>query len=278
MATTARTLLTEVIGKATIRLLQTPEGYAGVIIHGQAKPVTFEGSDPDELWRKLRAEVGKAHPSYFGYDGARARFLGYFPDAFDDAGYLTHERRYKDDAVARIGAMAPIEAARRADQAECVQAVRAFQATNLVFPVEKSRIKEVLAGATGPAFLRAAARFADGEVTEGLDAMISAIKPVTSPSWPMLTYLPFMWRPDRHLFLKPVVTCDFADRVGHPFGREYKEGLVAGIYECLLDLGAETKAQIASLNPKDLIDVQSFIWVVGAYKEDEIIDRGAPAK
>jgi putative transposase len=70
-----------------------------------------------------------------------------------------------------------------------------------------------------------------------------------------------MWRPDRHLFLKPVVIRDFADRVGHPFALDYREGLTAGVYESLLDLATLTKREIDGLH---LIDFQSFIWVVGA--------------
>jgi hypothetical protein len=170
--------------------------------------------------------------------------------------------------------MLPIERARDASPEDCASSVKAFQATNLVFQIEKVRIKEVLLGTSGPAFLKAAAAFADGDTASGLHGMVAAIRPAASPSWPMLTYLSFLWAPDRHLFLKPQVTCDFADRVGHPFARAYPEGITTGVYESLLDLAAETGREIAELGPKDLIDVQSFIWVVGAYTDAEI-DAGA---
>lgn len=271
-----KTIREEQVGKATVRLLQKAEGYVGLVIQAGKGSPPMGGDDPDALWRRLIAEVGKAHPSYFGFDGAMARFRGYFPNAFEDPGYAFEERTYKDQAVAKIAATLPIEAARAAGQEHCLSAVRAFQATNLVYQVEKARIHEVLAGPTGPAFVRASARFADGEFAAGVADMVAAIRAKTQPSWPMLTYLPFMWRPDRHMFLKPVVTCDFADRVGHPFARDYREGITAAVYESLLDLAAQTEREIAALKPKDLIDVQSFIWVVGAYKEDERV-RTAPA-
>jgi hypothetical protein len=35
----------------------------------------------------------------------------------------------------------------------------------------------------------------------------------------------------------------------------------------LLDLAGRTTAELADLRPRDRIDVQSFIWVVGDYKE-----------
>lgn len=261
------------IGKTTVRLLQAPDGYAGVVVHGGKQSPVLRDDDPDVLWRRLQAEVGKAHPSYFGFDGAKARFLKYFPKAFADPGYVFEERDYKDKAVARIAVILSEDQARNAGPDECLAAIRAFQTTNLVFPVEKSRIKEVLSSNAGPAFLQSAAIFAEGDFARGLTGMIAAIRAQAQPSWTMLTYLPFMWRPDQYLFLKPAVTCDFADRIGHSFGRDYAEGMTAGVYQSLLDLGAETRREIAELKPKDLIDVQSFIYVVGAYKENEVIHR-----
>jgi hypothetical protein len=261
------TIREEAVGKSTVRLLKMADGYAGLVIGRKGAGEPIFGDDPDALWQRLIAEVGKAHPSYFGFDGARARFLRYFPGGFADPGYIAEEREYKDKAIAKIRAIVSLESAREAGPGHCADAVRAFQATNLVFPVEKARIKEVLNGAHGVAFLKAAAQFADGDAAGGLSGMIAAVRPTSQPSWPMLTYLPFMWRPDQHMFLKPAVTRDFADRVGHSFGRDYEEGLKPGVYERLLDLASKTQCEIADLAPRDLVDVQSFIWVVGAYQE-----------
>lgn len=272
MATSLKTIRTEQVGKTTVRLLQGGERYIGAVIPAGGKPAQFEGDDPDVLWRKLLGEVGRAHPDYFGFDGAMLRFLRNFPKGFADEGYAHHERIYKDEAVAKIGGMLPLEAARQAGPEQCAAAVRAFQATNLVFQVEKARIKEVLLGAKGSAFLASAARFADGEPDAGLAGMVDAIGVSSQPSWPMLTYLPFMWRPDRHIFLKPQVTRDFADRVGHSFGRDYDQGFAPAVYDSLLDLADETHREIASLQPRDLIDVQSFIWVVGTYTNENGVE------
>jgi hypothetical protein len=40
------------------------------------------------------------------------------------------------------------------------------------------------------------------------------------------------------------------------------------VYESLLDLVAKTEAELTDLNPRDRIDIQSFIWVVGDYKDE----------
>ncbi len=70
------------------------------------------------------------------------------------------------------------------------------------------------------------------------------------------------------MFLKPEVTKDFAARVGHRFASDYHPRLNIDVYDSLLDLAAKTAAELAELKPRDRIDVESFIWVVGDYKED----------
>ena len=83
----------------------------------------------------------------------------------------------------------------------------------------------------------------------------------------MVTYLAYLWRPEHHMFLKPEVTKEFAARVGHRFAQDYQPSLKPEIYESLLELADETTGELSSLKPRDRIDVQSFIWVVGDYRE-----------
>lgn len=71
------------------------------------------------------------------------------------------------------------------------------------------------------------------------------------------------------MFLKPEATKDFAERVGHRFASDYESRLHIDVYESLLDLASKKTDELSDLKPRDRIDVQSFIWVVGNY-EDEI--------
>jgi hypothetical protein len=64
------------------------------------------------------------------------------------------------------------------------------------------------------------------------------------------------------MFLKPEVTKDFAERVGHRFASDYEPRLDIGVYKSLLDLLQETEGQLIELQPRDRVDVQSFIWVL----------------
>ena len=143
-----------------------------------------------------------------------------------------------------------------------------FRATNMLSPFEKTRLQDVLRGPRADAFIQAAARFTQDSSTSHLLAMEQALKPHDSAKWTVVTYLPYLWRPDTHMFLKPEATKDFATRVGHRFAAGYEARLTLPVYESLLDLVSRTAQKLSDLRPRDLIDIQSFIWVVGAYREN----------
>lgn len=67
------------------------------------------------------------------------------------------------------------------------------------------------------------------------------------------------------------MTVDYAERVGHSFARDYNAAFFADVYASLQSLTAETRQSLTPLGPQDNIDLQSFIWIVGAYPEtDEV--------
>jgi len=150
-----------------------------------------------------------------------------------------------------------------------------FRATNLLSPFEKTRLQKLLRGKSADAFVRAAAQFTLGAGTPALLYMERALRPHDNAKWTVVTYLPFLWRPQVHMFLKPEVTQDFAARVGHRFRFDYAPRLDIGVYDSLLDLARQTEQELAELHPRDRIDVQSFIWVVGAYNETDVPQKPA---
>ncbi|GJE42625.1 hypothetical protein [Methylobacterium soli] len=253
-------------GDAWLRLLQTKAGFTGVVFIEDKRRFTIEGDTADKVWQLLQDEAAKLNPSYFGFSGARARFLRMMPDGFADPVYLAEERAYKLRAKERLDAALPLDAA-LAWNGDGKAALAAFRATNLLSPFESTRIGEALRSSAAAPYIRGAAAFASGAVEDGIRAMQGALKPFAIAKWTALTYLPFLWRPDAHLFLKPEVTREFAERVGHPFAHAYAPELHPDIYRSLLDLAAAMRTETADLQPADMIDVQSFIWVVGRYTE-----------
>jgi hypothetical protein len=247
-------------------LVEKDNLFIGLIIADGAKKTQIDGVVADDVWRRLHDEAAKANPKYFGFDGARARFLHFFPNGFHSAGFAKGERDYKIAAKSKLDAAAPLEkAATGSGFGEAI--LSAFRATNLLSPFEKTRLQDLLRGPAADPFIRAAARFTMGETKPALLEMERALKPHNDAKWTVVTYLPFLWRPEQHMFLKPEVTKDFAARVGHRFAADYEPRLDIGVYDSLLDLAVRTETELADLEPRDRIDVQSFIWVIGDYKE-----------
>ena len=71
------------------------------------------------------------------------------------------------------------------------------------------------------------------------------------------------------MFLKPMVTKDYATRVGHRFAEDYSPEISMPVYESLLDLVDTTEQELGNMNPVDRIDIQSFIWVVGQHSAED---------
>lgn len=260
-------------GDLILRLLRRPSqgGYVGVVVrYGSGQLGRFEGTDAVELWSRLEKEAARADKAYFGHDGACAKFLRHFPDGFSDNGYASHERNYKIAAKAALDKAVPLEKALGGvGFGEAVLA--AYQGTNLLDRFEKAKLGPLFRGASGDAFIRAAARFALDGSGAALQEMADLARPSGNAKWTVVSYLPFLWRPDRHVFLKPTVMKGFAASVGHPFANVYKPRPEPEVYASLLDMAAQTRAELvkagpSSLKPRDFIDVQSFIWVVGYYQ------------
>lgn len=261
-----KTIRKDIVGGAILRLVETKEGLAGVVIKDDTMSTPIRGDDPEVIWAALEQQLDRSGRNYVGMDGAIARFLRVFPGGFRDAAYLAKERDYKVAASEFLRHELPVEAALDADASACAIVARAYGKTNLLSLFEQSRVREVLKGPDGPAFVRAAAALATGDHA-ALDTMAKALKPSGAATWPVLTYLPFLWAPNQQMFLKPTVTVEFAERIGHRFARDYGSEDRAIVYASLLDMTAKTTAALTGLEPADGIDVQSLVWVVGAYAE-----------
>ncbi len=257
------------IGDCTIRIVAKSSTFQGAAIRHGKVGEKFDDDDVNRLLARLRNEAGKLHPNYVGMDGAISRFRHFFPDGFDDKAFDVDERQCKRKSSEALNALVPIQVALRATADDAV-AVRKAYNTNLLSRFELARMHQILGSSEGIEFVKGAAVFTQGNHMAGLTQMVSAISPHGRCSWPMLTYLPNLWDPENHMFLKPVATLDFAQRVGHKFQFDYSSEIDALVYNSLLDLVMFTEASIKPLGARDRLDVQSFIWVVGNYTDKEL--------
>jgi hypothetical protein len=250
-----------------LRVVEQEGDYIGVLIADDQIKARIEGDNVDDVWRRLHAQAAASSPKFHGFGDAKKRFLRIFRRGFRSPAYAKHERTYKLEAMKALEAAVPLEEALEGTgHAEAILSV--FRKTNLLSPFEQIKVQTLLRSRQADAFIRGAAKMAAGEVATGLAQMRTAAGPHDAARWTTVTYLPFLWRPKEHMFLKPSVTCDFAERVGHRFCHEYRAALEPEVYRSLLDLAQVTAQELAELKPADNIDIQSFIWTVCTYDED----------
>ena len=256
-------------GKSTLRWQADKQGgYSGTVISNGKRGEILADEDEKRLLSRLKNEAGKLHPHYVGMQDAINRFLEFMPGGFDGVRSEEMEGEYKRKAVASLKDVLPLDAALSATTEDALRVRKSSVWINILSPYESMHLKEAMEGPNGADFLRAAAKFARRDYAGGGAEMEKAMGKHGRVSWPTATYFPYLWQPDEHMFLKPVVTCDFAERIGHPFQHEYEPGISAGVYESLLDLAKTTLAALKPHGAQDFVDVQSFIWVVGAYQEE----------
>ena len=207
----------------------------------------------------------------------RRKFLRAFPGGFRDATYLEWERDYKWEAHQRWIAALDRKAFRallkdgKHDEI-AMKAVRIESQTRhaMLFSFEKMALRDALK--TAPAmrafseglydFLHGAGtletRFARWvEVVAELPRRQTRVL-----TWPLVTVFGFLAQPETHVFLKPNVTRTAAGKYGFEF--EYASRPSWRTYASLLEFAATVRRDVADLEPRDMIDLQSFIWVQGS--------------
>lgn len=257
-------------GKTTLRWQPAKDGgFEGVVITGRKRGEILLEENEERLVARLRNEAGKLEPNYVGIDGAIARFLEFMPGGLRGERSVSEERGYKLRASRELNSVLPLERALKATEADAAALRKAPVWLNILSRFELMHIKTVLEKPEGPAFLRAAAKFASGDHAAGAQGMENALRPYGRQSWPKATYFGYLWRPAENMFCKPEVTTDFAQRIGHEFQYVYEPEISHTVYLSLMDLARSTLAATRSLGAEDYIDVQSFIYVVGGYREED---------
>jgi len=86
-------------------------------------------------------------------------------------------------------------------------------------------------------------------------------------TWPLATVFGFIAQPQTHMFLKPNVTRAAAAAYGFDF--RYASRPSWETYASLLEFAATVRRDVRDLRPRDMIDLQSFIWVQGSDEYEE---------
>ena len=205
----------------------------------------------------------------------RRKFLNIFPKGFSDPKYLAWERQYKWNAheqwerdLNRNEFSRLLEYGKFSEIAG--SAVRIESRTNLLFSFEKMALRDAVKSTSGAeAFSRGLYDFLHGRgnLQSRFEAWINVVRELPRKqtrvlTWPLVTVFGFIARPDQHIFLKPKVTREAAAEYGFNF--EYHTAPGWNTYSSLIQFGEKIKLDVGDLHPRDWMDIQSFIWVMGS--------------
>ena len=210
----------------------------------------------------------------------RRKFLRFFPDGYHDETYIDWERGYKWAAHERwVRDLDPTTFRRLIAEEQydeiARRAVSIESKTNLLFSFEKMALRDAIRPAEGArAFALGLFEFLHGragderrferwcEVVGELPRRQTRVL-----TWPLLTVFGFIAQPDRHVFLKPNVTRVAAEQ--YDFDFRYASRPNWDTYRSLIEFAEQVRRDTADLEPRDMIDLQSFIWVQGSDEYEE---------
>jgi hypothetical protein len=81
-------------------------------------------------------------------------------------------------------------------------------------------------------------------------------------TWPVATVFGSIARPRVHLFVKPRTIRRAAE--AYAYDLAYRPAPAWSTYGGVLDLARTVRQDLADLGPRDQIDIQSFLWVLGS--------------
>ena len=111
--------------------------------------------------------------------------------------------------------------------------------------------------------------YGTNELSEQFEAFAGCLEEIKASKWTIQTYFLFITFPEKYMFMKPTVTQYAADAFGYELN--YRSEINWESYRTLLEFSEYVGTRLSELDdnlkPRDMIDVQSFIWcsVPGKY-------------
>lgn len=204
-------------------------------------------------------------------------FLAQFPEGFRGERFARHERDYKDKAHRQASDLLgrePFDALLAVgDHAELVRrALKLINATNLVYPGEKISLRDGLKSEAAQSLFSLALHgllHGDDSFESRFSRFAKVLDGIGAGKWTTATYFPFFLHPDQYMFVKPTITRFAAELCG--FELNYTPQLNWRTYHSVLGFSRYLFDALAELEPRDMIDVQSFMWCIapGTYADGE---------
>jgi len=200
------------------------------------------------------------------------KFLTEFPAGFYGEKFAAKERNYKVNAHTLMTELLNEHEFKRLlgsnDYNEvCRLAIKVINSTNLVFPNEKMSLKDGLQSAERKKQFSEVLwnhLFGEDPLDKRFLELCTFLDEIKAAKWTIATYFLFFMFPKEHMFIKPTITQNSAEICG--FDIHYRSELNWKTYEAVLKFSEFLKKELIELKPRDMIDVQSFMWCIRADK------------
>jgi hypothetical protein len=207
----------------------------------------------------------------------RRKFLRFFPGGFHDEKYIEWERGYKwesherwEEALNQAEFRRLLRAHEFAEIASRAIRVEQRSRHSMIFSFEKMALRDAVKAEAGArSFAEGLFDFlhGTGSVERRFERWCETVaglprKQTRVLTWPLVTVFGFIAQPETHIFLKPNVTRAAAREYGFDF--QYKSRPSWETYANFLEFAKTVRRDQRDLRPRDMIDIQSFLWVQGS--------------
>lgn len=195
-------------------------------------------------------------------------FLTNYENGFEGQTYKDRERDYKDKAHNLIVELLEFDVFK--DLIECnnydeivKRTLKVVNSTNLIFPNEKMALKDGLnTDELKEKFSQILfdVLFNRDDEQSNFEKFIYFLESINADKWTIASYFQFFMYPNEYIFIKPSITQKIAEISAYDI--EYTPQLNWNTFSKVQQFLKYFRKNIESLHPKDMIDVQSFIWCV----------------
>lgn len=207
---------------------------------------------------------------FIGFQVLEQQFLRKFPRGFEDTEYLAEERDYKVEAANFLDSLLSEEhlsslIAQGDFDKICDLAQQVVNKTNLIFPNEKMALRDGLkkGASVKQEFSERlfALLFGDGSMKDRFESFVAVLDEIDATKWTTATYFLALSQPKKYPFIKPQNQKDAAK--AYSFDIMYSPHPNWDAYERMIAFNEYVAGMLrkhSELAPRDLIDVQGFIW------------------
>jgi len=255
---------------ARVRVFFVDVGEKTVVL-SHVRPVLVSGADAESpILDNLKVDGGKVSVRYKSLTASMQYFLQEFPGGFSGERFRVHERDHKEDisreiqvGLERAVMRAMLDAGEYREICDRALKLTGARTNAMIFKNEKMAMRDGLnSEESGKKFAESLfdVLHGDGDFDGRFDGYAACLEDIGACKWTVATYFLFFMYPDRHMFVKPTITRNAAEVCAYEIN--YRPEVNAKTYRSIVDFSKHLMDSIPELKPKDMIDVQSFMWCI----------------